>query len=91
MIVPKGQAEKFADLVFKHTSTIGLRVESKQRLIMPRRWEKVSTPYGNISIKISGDTAAPEADEVALAAQQHNTTFKQVYNATIAAYLNKQA
>ena len=90
MIVPDGKSAEFARLIFRHTTTIGLRVSKERRLILPRRVEKIRTVYGDIAIKISGDTAAPEAEQVAAAAEKHGVSFKLVYEAAAAAFFAKQ-
>jgi len=88
LVVKPGQAGAFAELVFGQTTTIGLRVHRETRYILPRENIKIATPFGTIGLKVSGDTVAPEADEVAAAAAAHQTSFKVVYQAVIAAYLS---
>jgi pyridinium-3,5-bisthiocarboxylic acid mononucleotide nickel chelatase len=90
LIVPPGRAAEFAALVFRHTTTLGLRYVREARLLLPRESVKVATAYGEISVKVSGDTIAPEADEVAAAAAATGNTFKQVYQAALAAYLERK-
>lgn len=45
--------DKIAELIFKHTSTIGIRQYLTDRVVLNRRSEVLSTEYGNISVKIS--------------------------------------
>lgn len=89
MIVPAGRGPVFAGLIFHHTTSIGLRICEERRLKLPRRQVTVETPYGPVEIKVSGDTAAPEAEQTAKAAADHNVSFKQVYAAALAAYLHE--
>lgn len=86
LIVPDGQSERFARLIFRESCTIGLRVSHERRWLLPRHSETVATAFGEIAVKISGDTVAPEADAVAAAAAAHQTSFKTVYQAALAAY-----
>lgn len=45
--------EKFARLIFENTTTIGIRYCLKDRFVLERREETVSTKYGDVKIKIS--------------------------------------
>ena len=78
-------------LIFRESSTIGIRVTEMKRFLLPRRCETVETAFGPITVtKISGDTIAPEADQVAAMAGQKGVSFKNVYQAAIASYWQKQ-
>ena len=45
--------EKFAKLIFENTTTIGIRYCLKDRFVLNRREETVTTKYGDVRIKIS--------------------------------------
>ena len=45
--------EKFAKLIFENTTTIGIRYSFKDRFILSRREETVTTRYGEVKMKIS--------------------------------------
>lgn len=45
--------EKFAKLIFENTTTIGIRYCLKDRFVLERREEKVTTKYGDVKVKIS--------------------------------------
>ena len=45
--------EEMIRLIFKHTSTLGIRENVMRKHILERRFEEVSTPYGTIHKKIS--------------------------------------
>ncbi|NMA36748.1 MAG: LarC family nickel insertion protein, partial [Papillibacter sp.] len=45
------EADKFAELIFKHTSTLGVRKKACERYELSRRIEIVLTPYGEARIK----------------------------------------
>ena len=81
-------AEKAAllDLIFRGSTTFGVREHAVQRTILARRFEKAATPFGAVSIKIGtwrGDdvTRAPEMDECVALAQKHGVTARAVYEA----------
>jgi len=81
-------------LVLSETSTLGLRIRQDRRSCLDRRHATVSTPYGDIRIKIgslAGETlnAAPEFEDCRTAAAKHRTAVKQVQQAAIAAYMQQ--
>ena len=44
---------KMEEIIFKNTTTIGIRYSFKERFILDRREETVSTKYGDVKVKIS--------------------------------------
>ena len=68
-IVKPEDKEKFAKLIFEHTTTIGIRYTAMDRFRLARREEKVMTKFGEVSVKVSegfGVTRVkPEYDDVA--------------------------
>ena len=53
MIVKPEDKEKFAKLIFEHTTTIGIRYTAMDRFRLARREEKVMTKFGEVSVKVS--------------------------------------
>lgn len=45
--------EKFAKLIFENTTTIGIRYSLKDRYVLDRHEETVTTRYGDVKVKIS--------------------------------------
>lgn len=81
--------ERMASLIFQETSTFGLRIYSAERRVQCRRWTEVSTPYGKIRVKISGDGAyAPEYEDCRKLALECGAPLKQVIAEANFAYLN---
>jgi hypothetical protein len=83
-------------LILTETSTLGLRIRQDRRSCLRRSYVTVSTPYGDIPIKIgsrAGETlnAAPEFEDCRKAAAQHHVAVKLVQQAAIAAYVQHQA
>jgi uncharacterized protein (DUF111 family) len=83
------EREKFSRLIFRHTSTIGVRYTEMRRDVLERRTETVETPYGAIRVKISrgedGHKVKPEYDDVAAAATRAGVPFSDVFAAAIRA------
>ncbi len=85
-----------ARLLLTETSTLGLRISRQQRICLDRRHTPVSTPYGEIRIKVGALddeelNAAPEFEDCRTAALNHAVSIKRVQQAAIAAYLSEKA
>ena len=81
-------------LILSETSTLGIRIRQDRRSCLDRSHTTVSTPYGDIRIKIgslAGQVlnAAPEFEDCRAAATKHRTAVKQVQQAAIAAYFHQ--
>jgi uncharacterized protein (TIGR00299 family) protein len=79
------------DLLLRETSTLGVRIHHERRSCLDRSHTTVTTPYGDIRIKLgmrSGEVfnAAPEFEDCRTAAAQHNVPVKVAQQAAIAAY-----
>ncbi len=74
--------KKIAELIFRHTSTIGIRTELCRRYLLEREIIEMNTEYGKIRMKVahgaSGKKYKPEYDDVAAAAEKYNKTFKEI-------------
>ncbi len=83
--------ERLIDLLFKETTTIGLRYHDVERRCLHRRVVNVSTPYGPVRVKVSslGDqpiTVAPEYEDCREAAQKFDVPLRAVMRAAMAAF-----
>ena len=52
VLVDVTQKDNFIKLILKHTSTIGVRYQIFQRVVMRRSFDTLTTSYGKIRIKI---------------------------------------
>ncbi len=89
------ESDALERLILTETSTLGLRIRQDRRSCLRRSFATVSTPYGEIRIKIgsrAGETlnAAPEFEDCRKAAAQHSVAVKRVQQAAIAAYVQHQ-
>ena len=56
--------ETLAQLIFKETSTLGLRIYAADRRVKERRSVEVDTPHGKVRIKIGDNGSfAPEYED----------------------------
>lgn len=82
------------ELLLKETSTFGVRMTEWTRRILERKFEKVSTPYGDLTVKIGyeGDVVykiSPEFEEAKKAALKNDVPLLEVYAAVQAAAREK--
>src|SRR5581483_1950780 len=87
------QREALASLVFRETTTIGVRYREVARERLDRETISLSTPIGAIRFKVSrrgGEVlnASPEFDDCQRAAAEHNIPVKDAQAIAIKAYLD---
>ena len=73
-------AKRLKELIFTHTTAIGVREIDVVKTELKRKFVSVETKFGDIRLKISGDDekAKPEFDECKSAALAHKTSIFQV-------------
>jgi hypothetical protein len=86
--------ERLAELVFKETTTLGLRMYRAERRVLERRWETVETPYGAVRIKIALENGrvrnfAPEYEDCRQLALERKAPLKDVMQQANYAYLRR--
>lgn len=73
---------KMADLMLKHTTTIGVRIAAFERITMDRVFEEKSTPWGSVTVKTStkGETVKTKAEfeDLAKAARENGLSLREV-------------
>ena len=89
-VMAKGSdLEKMREMIFTHTSTIGIRERQLERTCMARENREVMTSYGSVSVKVCSwenvKKFYPEYESVKLAAQKSNSAFRSVYEAALQA------
>jgi uncharacterized protein (TIGR00299 family) protein len=92
ILAEDAQISALEELLLRETSTLGVRIHHERRSCLDRTHTTVTTPYGDIRIKIGSRNnetynAAPEFEDCRSAAAKHNVPVKQVQQAAIAAYL----
>jgi uncharacterized protein (TIGR00299 family) protein len=84
--------DKLAELLFRETTTIGMRYSIAQRKILKREFLMVQTPYGKVSMKVSllngrQVNFVPEFEDCRRLAETHGVALKEVQAAAVHAYL----
>lgn len=80
--------EAVLDLLFRETTTFGVRESVSQRTTLKRRMETVETPFGPVRVKVGtwrGDdvTVAPEMDDCIRLASEAGVSTRSVYEAAL--------
>ena len=97
LLCAPGTESVFTDLLFRETSTLGIRTRRESRLILAREILTVDTPYGPIRVKratgADGDSRnlAPEFEDCRAAAERANVPLKEVQQAALRAAATHQA
>ena len=80
-----GDADRMAELIMKHTTTLGIRRQDLSRYVLHREIETVSTDYGEIRIKRASGMGVrrekPEYEDIAAAAREHRVPLSAVRKA----------
>jgi pyridinium-3,5-bisthiocarboxylic acid mononucleotide nickel chelatase len=83
--------EELEKLLFRETTTLGIRRREEERVILDRKFVTVNTQYGKIRMKIASAgaeilNAMPEYEDCRRAAREHDVALHAVMEAATAAY-----
>jgi uncharacterized protein (DUF111 family) len=86
--------ERLTSIVFRETTTIGVRYREMVRECLDRETVSVETPYGAVRIKVARQrgevlNASPEFDDCARLAVSKGVPLKDVQAAATRAYLER--
>lgn len=85
------QADHLAELIMKHTTTLGIRRQDMNRYFLNRKIETVSTEYGDVRVKYAEGMgvkkAKPEFDDLAALAEKHQVSLSTLRKAAQKAIL----
>ena len=74
--------QEMLELIFKHTTTIGIREKKIKRYILDRRIEETQTPYGIVHTKVSEGYGTvrrkPEYEDLAKIAAQQDKSLMEI-------------
>jgi len=89
VISRRDDRDKLIDLLFRESTTLGIRCHQVERVTARRCLKKVNTPYGNIRMKVavdpSGNTSfLPEYEDCRRIAKKKDIPLKEVYHEAIA-------
>ncbi|GDX78407.1 UPF0272 protein [Deltaproteobacteria bacterium] len=90
-LAPPSHRVAVGEALLRHGSTLGYRWQTLAREVLSRRFERVRTAWGEVNVKLGereGQVlhAAPEFEECAAIAAQHDLPVSQVIGAALAAW-----
>lgn len=75
---------KLEEIIFKETTTIGIRIHKEYRKVLPRKASVVLTPYGELNVKEiirDGETViVPEFESARELALKNNIAIQKIYS-----------
>jgi len=85
-------ADKLAQIIFAETTTLGVRRREENRQVLARKWQTVSTQFGDVRIKIASlngtvSSYAPEYEDCRRIAAEHRVPLKLVMQEAVQRYL----
>jgi len=83
--------DELSGILFRETTTLGIRLREVARRCLDREWQEVETEYGRVRVKMGrmGSeviTAAPEYEDCSRLAREQGVPAKAVYEAARAAF-----
>jgi pyridinium-3,5-bisthiocarboxylic acid mononucleotide nickel chelatase len=95
VLCKSADAARLQQLIFRETSTLGIRVREEQRVILARETTAVQTEFGVIQVKAGswlGEewNAAPEFEDCRRAAAAFDVPLKTVMQAAMTAWRTRQ-
>jgi pyridinium-3,5-bisthiocarboxylic acid mononucleotide nickel chelatase len=95
VICPLDRSIDCEQIIFKETSTIGIRRDQQTRSILPREMQSVTTKYGAVRVKVARNNLVgndsivnvqPEYDDCAAIAQLHQIPWREVHQLALIAW-----
>lgn len=89
----QGEEGPLLEILFKETTTLGVRRLYADKLMLERHWVMVETPYGKARVKVATrdgreTNCVPEYEDCVKLARQSGLPLKDIYQAVIKAYFH---
>jgi hypothetical protein len=94
ILAPVEREPQLRALLFRESSTLGVRVRREKRYALPRHYEVVATPWGDVRMKVAGlngtpSQYAPEYEDCRRIAVEHHVPLKHVMQEALRLYMEK--
>jgi pyridinium-3,5-bisthiocarboxylic acid mononucleotide nickel chelatase len=90
VIAGNDKREELADILFRETTTLGIRFHTVERRVQSREWIPVQTPYGVVRVKAGDQGFAPEYEDARQIASVSGVPLKQILAEAAYAYLKQK-
>jgi hypothetical protein len=84
------QCEEIAAILFRETTTLGMRFHNVERRVQKREWIEVQTPHGIVRVKAGDHGFAPEYEDARKIASISGVPLKQILAEAAHAYLKQK-
>lgn len=82
VICAEEDRQKMAELIFRHTTTLGIRIQRMERMVLDRSFRTEETPYGPIRMKRSSgygvEREKPEYTDLKAAADKSGKSIREL-------------
>ncbi len=83
VLAPAGERDRMAELIFRHTTTLGLRWSHTRRLVLDREFRELETEWGPVRVKVARHLGRvvnlwPEYEDLRQIARRRNLPLKEV-------------
>jgi hypothetical protein len=95
VLAKPADADTLAQIIFAETTTLGVRRRLENRHVLARKWQTVSTQFGEVRIKIASmngtvSSYAPEYEDCRRIAAEHRVPLKLVMQEAVQEYLQSK-
>jgi uncharacterized protein (TIGR00299 family) protein len=90
VIAEPEKREELAALLFRETTTLGIRFHTAERRVQPREWIDVHTQHGIVRVKAGDHGFAPEYEDARKIAAESGIPLKQILAEAAYAYLKQK-
>lgn len=84
VICKEDMIDQLQEIIFRNTTTIGIRRVKMERTVLNRELQKIDTPLGKAQVKVceigTEKRAYPEYDSVIRLCEEHKLSYQQVWN-----------
>ncbi len=91
VVAEPADADRLGGIVLEHSTSLGVRQRVEHRLELPRRIERVATPWGEVELKVAtlpdgGERAHPEFESLGRLSRETGRTLRELGEAALAAW-----
>ncbi len=88
VVAEDDKREQLMAILFRETTTLGIRFHTAERRVQSREWVEVQTPHGIVRVKAGEQGFAPEYEDARKIAELSGVPLKQIIAEAARAYLN---
>jgi uncharacterized protein (TIGR00299 family) protein len=95
VLVPEEKVSAVSEAIFRHSTTLGIRIQRAHRTKLPRQVRQVKTRWGSLAVKVAlfdgVERIAPEFDECLRVAREQGVPLRDVYQEVREAWRKQDA